>query len=193
LKFRGLIIRFSILINALIGKEYSVRDQGAVYFVTFTVHQWVDVFTRKAYAEILLESLKYCQLTKGLEVFAWVIMSNHCHLILRARNENLSDIIRDLRKFTAKKIFKAIQENPLESRKKWLEMTLSYENQIWFWEKGYHGEEIFSNSFFQIKVNYIHENPIRAGIVEKAEDYMSSSAGDFFGVRKGPLELEYFG
>jgi hypothetical protein len=42
-------------------------------------------------------------------------------------------------------------------------------------------------------VNYIHENPIRAGIVEKAEDYMSSSAGDFFGVRKGPLELEYFG
>jgi REP element-mobilizing transposase RayT len=77
------------------GKEYIVRDQGAVYFVTFTVHQWVDVFTRKAYAEILLESLKYCQLTKGLEVFAWVIMSNHCHLILRARNENLSDIIRD--------------------------------------------------------------------------------------------------
>jgi REP element-mobilizing transposase RayT len=94
---------------------------------------------------------------------------------------------------SAKKIFKAIQENPLESRKKWLEMTLSYENQIWFWEKGYHGEEIFSNSFFQIKVNYIHENPIRAGIVEKAEDYMSSSAGDYFGVRKGPLELEYFG
>jgi len=175
------------------GKEYIVRDQGAVHFVTFTVHQWVDVFTRKAYAEILLESLKYCQLTKGLEVFAWVIMSNHCHLILRARNENLSDIIRDLRKFTAKKIFKAIQENPLESRKKWLEMTLSYENQIWFWEKGYHGEEIFSSSFFQTKVNYIHENPIRAGIVEKAEDNRLSSAGDFFGVRKGALDLEYFG
>lgn len=175
------------------GKEYVARDQGAVHFVTFTVHQWVDVFTRKAYTEILLESLKYCQQTKGLEVFAWVIMSNHCHLILRARNENLSDIIRDLRKFTAKKIFKAIQENPLESRKKWLEMTLSFENQIWFWEKGYHGEEIFSSSFFQTKANYIHENPVRAGIVEKAEDYLFSSAGDFFGVRKGALELEYFG
>jgi REP element-mobilizing transposase RayT len=126
-------------------------------------------------------------------VFAWVIMSNHCHLILRAKNEDLSDIIRDLRKFTAKKIFKEIQQNPVESRKKWLEMTLRFENQIWFWEKGYHGEEIFSNTFFQTKVNYIHENPIRAGIVEKAEDYLLSSAGDFHGVRRGPLVLAHFG
>lgn len=175
------------------GKEYVVRDQGAVHFVTFTIHQWVDVFTRKVYSEIFLESLRYCQQNKGLEIFAWVIMSNHCHLILRAKNDDLSDVIRDLRKYTSKKIYKAIEKNPLESRKKWLSMTLSFEGQIWFWEKGYHGEEIFSPSFFEIKANYIHENPVRAGIVENPEDYLLSSAGDFFGKRKGPLDLEIFG
>ncbi len=175
------------------GKEYVVLDQGAVHFVTFTVHQWVDVFTRKAYSEIFLDSLRYCQENKGLQIFAWVIMSNHAHLILRAKNENLSDIIRDLRKFTAKKIYKAIDENPSESRKKWLKMTLTFENQIWFWEKGYHGEEIYSTGFFETKVKYIHENPVRAGIVEKAEDYLLSSAGDFVGIRNGLLELEFFG
>ncbi len=175
------------------GKEYVIRDQGAVYFVTFTVHQWVDVFTRRVYSEILLESLKYCQEIKGLEVFSWVIMSNHSHLILRAKNENLSEIIRDLRKFTSKKIYKAIDENPAESRREWLKMTLTFDNQIWFWEKGYHGEEIYTPSFFETKLKYIHENPVRAGIVEKPEDYLLSSAGDYFGVRKGALELVEFG
>ena len=175
------------------GREYVIKDRGAVHFVTFTVHQWVDVFTRKIYSQIILDSLKYCRENKGLEIFAWVIMSNHSHLILRAKNENLSDIIRDFRKYTAKKIFKAIQENPQESRKKWLEMTLSFENQIWFWESGYHGEEIYSPSFFETKVNYIHLNPVRAGLVEKPEDYLLSSAGDFWGIRKGPLDLEFFG
>ncbi|SFO72786.1 REP element-mobilizing transposase RayT [Algoriphagus ornithinivorans] len=175
------------------GREYIVKDQEAVHYVTFTVHQWVDVFSRKCYAEIFLESLKYCQLYKGLEVYAWVIMTNHCHLIIQAKNNNLSDIIRDLRKYTSKMIYKAIIENPKESRKKWLALTLSFKDHIWFWEKGYHGEEIFSNQFFEIKANYIHENPVRAGIVEKPEDYLMSSAGDYLGIRKGPLDLAVFG
>lgn len=173
--------------------EYRIKDQGAVYFVTFTVHQWVDVFTRKIYSDALLESLEYCQIQKGLEIFSWVIMSNHCHLILRAKNENLSDVIRDFRKFTSKKIFRLIQTNQQESRKNWLEMTLKFEENIWFWEKGYHGEEVYSNDFFNSKSEYIHLNPVRSGIVEKPEDYLLSSAGDFLGIRKGRLELEVFG
>lgn len=76
--------------------------------------------------ELLLESLKYCQEEKGLEIYAWVIMSNHCHLIVRAKNENLCDIIRDFKKFTSKKIMKAIEANPKESRKAWLTKVLRY-------------------------------------------------------------------
>jgi len=172
---------------------YTIRDQGAVHFVTFTVHQWVDVFTRSTYVEILLESLKYCQENKGLEIYAWVIMSNHCHLIVRAEQENLSDVIRDLKKFTSKKIMKAIEENPKESRKQWLSKVLRYQGKIWFWKEGYHGEEIFSQDFYDTKVGYIHNNPVRAGMVEKEEEYLWSSAGDFYGVRKGYLNLHYFG
>lgn len=84
------------------GYAYTISDQGAIHFVTFTVHQWVDVFSRQCYTDDILESLRYCQEEKGLEVFSWVIMSNHLHLIVRAKNENLSDIIRDFKKFTSK-------------------------------------------------------------------------------------------
>ena len=131
----------------------QVSDQNSAYFLTLTIEGWMDIFTRKEYKLEVVNSLNFCVERKGLEIFAWVIMSNHCHLILRAKEENLADIIRDLKKFTAKAIVRLIQENELESRKKWLAMTLTFENHIWFWEKGYHGEEIYSIPFYNPKMN----------------------------------------
>ena len=171
----------------------TIRNQSGVYYVTFTVHQWVDVFTRRLYVDMLLDSLRYCQEYKGLEIYGWVIMSNHCHLIISAKNENLSDIIRDFKKFTAKSIVKAIHQNPKESRKEWLSFLLTKDDKIWFWEESYHGEEIFTKDFFDTKLNYLHLNPVRAGLVEKEEEYLLSSAGDYFGTRKGLLALSYYG
>jgi putative transposase len=171
---------------------YRVYDQNEVYFVTFTVHQWVDVFTRKEYIKILLDSLRYCQKHKGLRIFAWVIMTNHCHLIISSKDGKLSDVIRDLRKFTAKAIVKAIEENEKESRKKWLLWLLKKDGQIWFWDEGYHGVQITSKYLFDSKANYIHLNPVRAELVEKEEEYYWSSCADFYGIRKGPLELEVY-
>jgi len=174
------------------GFAYQIRDQGAVHFVTFTIHQWADIFTRPIYVDALLESLIYCQKEKGLEIFAWVIMTNHCHLIIRAKNENLSDVIRDFKKFTAKAIYRSVETNPQESRKNWLLKILSFEGKIWLWEEGYHGEEIYTQEFFDIKMDYIHFNPVRAGIVEKEEEYLNSSAGEIYGIREGKLLLSEF-
>jgi REP element-mobilizing transposase RayT len=170
--------------------EYRIKDQFGIYFITCTVHQWTDVFTRMDYVDILLDSLRFCHKEKGLKIYAWVIMSNHIHLIVSNDKGKLSDCIRDFKKFTASKIYKAIEANEKESRKKWLLWLLKKDNKIWFWEEGYHGEEIYSKSFYDSKVNYIHSNPVRADIVEKEEEYLNSSAGDFWGIRKGKIELE---
>ncbi len=169
---------------------YRVYDQEGIYFVTFTVHQWVDVFTRREYVELLLDNLRYCQAHKRLKIYAWVVMSNHCHLIIRSEGFKLSDVIRDFKKYTAKKIFEAIQTNEKESRKRWLLWLLRKDDHIWFWEEGYHGIEISDQNVFDSKVNHIHLNPVRAGLVEKEEEYRWSSCGDFYGTRKGLLELE---
>ncbi len=169
---------------------YSIKDQKAVYFVTFTVHQWVDVFTCSIYRDILFDSLKYCQQSKGLRIYAWVLMSNHIHLVVSAKDENLSDIIRDFKKYTAKKIVQAISENSKESRKAWLLLTLKVGQNIWFWEEGYHGIEIRDLLMFESKVRYIHLNPVRNGLVEKEEDYLLSSANDFLCIKKGIIELD---
>jgi len=170
---------------------YTIKDQGAIYFVTFTVHQWVDVFTRPIYRNILLESIRYCQVNKGLKIYAWVIMSNHIHLIVGSQNENLSDIIRDFKKYTSKKIVNAISANLHESRREWLLLTLKIGDNIWFWEEGYHGVEISSMDIFESKVNYIHQNPARNGLVKNAEDYLLSSANDFLNGGTGTLNLSF--
>ncbi len=169
---------------------YTIKDQEGIHFVTFTVHQWVDVFSRKMYTEILLDSIKFCQTNKGLKVYAWVVMSNHCHLIVSSSKDPLSDIIRDLKKFTSKKIIESIAQNEKESRKNWLLWLLKKDGHNWFWELGYHGEEITSKEFLDSKIRYIHLNPVRAGIVEKEEEYLYSSCGEFYRVRKSYLELE---
>jgi putative transposase len=173
-------------------ETYRVYDPGGVYFVTFTLHQWVDVFSRSVYVDILLENLSYCQKHKGLNIYAWVVMSNHCHLIVSAERGDLPDLIRDYKKHTAKVLVKAIETNERESRKEWLMFLLKKDGKIWFWEAGYHGEEIRTKPFFDSKMKYIHLNPVRAGWVEKEEEYLWSSCGELYGLRKGPLELAVY-
>ncbi len=168
---------------------YTIKDQQALHFVTFTVHQWADIFTRNVYVEIITESINYCQKAKGLKVYAWVIMSNHCHFILSSDKTPLTDIIRDFKKYTAKKIVEEIRENEKESRRKWLLWLFQRNGHIWFWEKGYHGIEIFSQKFLESKINYIHLNPVKAGIVEKEEEYLNSSCGELYGIRKSKIIL----
>ena len=157
---------------------YRIKDQQGLYFLTFTVTQWVDVFTRKDYVAIIIDSLRYCQQEKGLEIYGWVIMSNHIHLLARCRpGHNMSDFLRDFKKFSAKKIDAAIEDNPQESRKSWLVWLLKKGNGIEFWQSDNHAVEIVSKEFFDQKLNYIHQNPVRAGYVHFAEEWAWSSAG----------------
>lgn len=127
-------------------EKYKVRNQDKLYFITFSVVQWIDVFTRSEYSELLLESIRHCQKKKGLEVYAWCIMSNHVHFILgTSGQEKLHDIIRDFKKFTSVRIVKAIAENPKESRRDWLiwmfkklaEKSKKHQKHC-FWQNEYH-------------------------------------------------------
>lgn len=175
------------------GYAYKIHDQQGTYFITCTVHQWVDVFTRSCYSDIIVESLQYCRQNKGLEIMCWVIMSNHMHLIVSCKEPNrLSDIIRDFKKYTAAQVVRAIEENTWESRRSWLLWIFKSNDAITFWQPDNHAKEITTKVFFLEKLHYIHENPVRAGLVAKAEHWEYSSAGDFQGM-KGKLRLtDYF-
>jgi REP element-mobilizing transposase RayT len=158
-------------------------------FVLFAVQGWVDVFTRNSYKNILVENLKYCQDNKGLEIFAWCVMTNHVHLIIRAREgNNLLDILRDYKKFTSKAIIKAIINNPQESRKEWLLNQFHTLKGYRFWRADNKPIGLWSNGVIDQEIDYVHQNPVEEGLVFRAEDYVYSSAADYAG-EKGLLDV----
>ena len=83
---------------------YQIKDQDGLYYLTFQVVDWIDIFTRKVYRDILIESFKYAINNKGLQLFAYVIMSNHVHLVAQSSEGALSATIRDVKKYTSKRI-----------------------------------------------------------------------------------------
>ena len=176
--------------------NYFIDNQNANYFVTFTVTNWIDIFTRKDYKIEIVDSLNFCIKNKGLVVFAWCLMSNHLHLVCRAKEGfRISDIIRDFKKFTSKTIIKLVQQIP-ESRKDWLlnqfEFAGKFDNRIKkykFWQETNHAVLLETNEMIDQRINYVHENPVRALIVAHPHEYLFSSAVDYAG-EKGLVEIQ---
>lgn len=180
--------------------RYKVKESYKPHFITSTLVGWVDALSRPEYKDIIVESLQYCRSNKSLSIHAWVIMSNHIHLIVSAENNvELPDIIRDFKKFTSKKIIDAIHSNPHESRKNWLLNMFLYagrknnsNEEHRFWQQNYHPIELSSDFLFQQRLDYLHENPVRAGIVREPQHYLYSSAIDYYEQQPGLIELDMF-
>lgn len=172
------------------GDRYIIRDQNAMHFLTFTIIDWVDVFSRKEYKLLLIDSMNYCIKEKGLIVYGWVIMSNHMHVIWEAKDGfKLSNIIRDFKKFTAKKIIQTIINEP-ESRKVWMLKKFEFAggrlnriSKYKFWKDSNHAIclDDMDTEMTEQKLEYIHNNPVEAMLVHKAQDYIFSSAVDYMG------------
>ena len=169
--------------------KYKATTTEDAYFITITTVGWIDVFTRLNQKNNIISSLIYCQQNKGLEIYAYCLMGSHLHLLCKATEGFiLSDVIRDFKKFTSKKIVQTIIEEP-ESRREWMmayfQKTcehLKREQNYKVWQNGYHAEIVETNWFIKQKINYIHNNPVKDKIVVSPEDYYFSSARNYAGL-----------
>src|SRR5690606_37043265 len=111
-------------------RNYKFHNPDAAYFVSFAVVDWLDVFTRNEYKNILIDSLNFCQREKGMEIYAWCIMTNHVHLVFRSTTSYKPELLLgDFKRFTSRAIVKAIAQNPNESRKEDLLRTFSLRSE----------------------------------------------------------------
>jgi len=94
--------------------------------VSFATVNWLDVFTRQIYFDVLAESIKYCRAKKGMELYAYCFMPSHVHLIFRSNIDEPDGLLRDFKSFTANKMIETIETNTQESRKEYL---------LWFFER----------------------------------------------------------
>ena len=168
--------------------SHRITDQFATYFLTFTIVGWIDVFTRRQCCQIIIDSLTYCQQHKGLILYGYVIMGSHLHLLARAAegSNGLSALVRDFKTFTSKAILAWMKDNCKESRRHWMEVVFRYHakynsnnqaHQVWIQDS--YPILCESEKFLRQKLNYIHNNPVKAGIVDRPEDYRYSSARNY--------------
>jgi len=155
------------------------ENENRMHFVTLTVIEWIDIFTKPEYFKVIIDSLKYCRKNKGLLLYEYTIMSNHLHLIVRAKEgHRLSQIISDFKKHTTREIIKLLEK---DNRKYILNLIRNsyskkegYDNQIW--QRENYPEVIFSEKFFVEKLNYIYKNSVKKEYVDKPEDWVYCSA-----------------
>lgn len=169
-------------------RGYVIRNQFGLYFVTFTIVGWVDIFSRKACKQIIIDALEYCKNHKGLILYAYVIMESHVHLIVSAteNSSGLSAIIRDFKKHTSKELLKWVKNGVGESRRDWILMVFKYHakynkrnTEYQVWKQDNCPKVLYYPKFIQQKLAYIHNNPIESGIVDQPEAYLHSSARNY--------------
>ena len=178
-------------------RNYKFQNPEGWYFVSFATVFWLSVFTRRIYKDCIVKHLKFCIEEKGMVLGAWIVMSNHVHLIFRAKENNPSDLIKSLKVYTSKQLQKNIENNIQESRKEWLlwmmERAGSKNSNVkkrQFWQQHNKPIELWSAKVIDQKLDYIHNNPVEAGFVREPQDWKYSSAIDYSG-GKGILDISF--
>ena len=142
-----------------------------MYFVTFAITNWVVLFIRNECKEIVLNSIRFCQEDKDLEVYAWIMMTSHLHLIIGSKGNALSNIMSNLKSHSSEMLHIAIAKNTNESRREWLLPMYRTEgekhhNKFQFWQAERHPIALITAKIACQKLVYIHKNPVEAGFVK---------------------------
>jgi len=178
-------------------RKHKFHEKEGAYFISFATVFWIDIFTRMEYFDILIEALRYCRKNKEMIIFEYCIMPSHVHLLFRSEKCQPSELIRDFKGFTAKKLLQAIEDNTQESRKEWLLWMFkkagsqnSNIKKYQFWQQNNMPIEIWSLKVFEQKLNYVHQNPVESGFVMEPWEWKYSSARNYCDDYERILEID---
>ena len=161
--------------------RYKITQVDAPHFITLTVLHWIPVFTRPATVNILFDSLRFL-MSEGLKVHAYVILENHLHLLLQS--PQLDRDIARLKSFTARQLISYLNEHHVDiilQQLAFYKKAHKGDRSYQFWQEGVHPELINGEKMMLQKIEYIHNNPVKRGYVDKPEQWRYSSARDYSG------------
>lgn len=163
--------------------RYAITDPSAPHFLTFTVLNWLPVFTRPGTVQIILDALAWRQQHKGVQLYGYVVLENHLHCILQAAD--LGQQIHDLKAFTAREILAYLKENHatrLLDLLTFFKKAHKTDARYQFWEEGSHPQLVWNETMLRQKLEYIHRNPVERGYLEEPTHWRYSSASNYEGM-----------
>ncbi|MCD6654144.1 MAG: transposase [Sulfurovum sp.] len=172
--------------------RYKIYEPTHPHFVTCTILHWLPIFTRKESVEIVLNCLKFLQKQDALKLHAYVILENHLHMVVQSND--LKKSMASFKKFTAVELLKLLHKENVTTL---LDQLAFYkkahrkEKTYQVWEEGYQPKLIQNDLMLKSKIEYIHQNPVKRGYVDKPEHWRYSSARDYNGM-SGLIEVDRF-
>ncbi|HEY2963660.1 MAG TPA: transposase [Pyrinomonadaceae bacterium] len=168
-------------------KRFLISQDSPALYITIVTKDRLPVFQTEQMKQILCQAIDEARQSGGILLFAYVIMIDHLHLLTN-RPSTTSDLLRVIKGLTARRVIDYLKANNYASSLAKLRHSSrerNYRYSLWQVEKNV--LPIFSEGMFMEKVNYIHQNPVRGGLVQRATDYRWSSARIWHGC---PLEEE---
>jgi len=164
-------------------RSYRIRaEERYAYFVTCSVVKWLPLFVQDTYRRIVLDSMAYVREHKMTQLNAFVVMPTHLHAVLWPQEGvNVSNVLRDFKRYTSRSISR---EATRRSERQYLKVFAAARrrgraqgvSQYQVWQEGSHAEAVYGDEFARQKIEYIHNNPVRAELVASPEDWLYSSA-----------------
>jgi len=158
----------------------------------------MPIFLSGETCRVITSSLDYCRKYKGLKIFAYVVMPTHFHAVVACESPNeLSDIMRDFKRHTSRELIQVLEGSncqvalsAFQAAKKDAKGNTDYK----LWQDGFHPKAIFTEAVLRQKIEYVHQNPVRKGLVEKAADWLFSSARNYLedSEREIVLEIDHY-
>jgi putative transposase len=144
-------------------------------FFTATIVEWKKLLTQEKYKLIITNALDYLSKENKVTVFCFVIMDNHLHIIWQMKNENSREKVQhSFLSYTAKQFKKELQMENTELLKHF--KIESKDRMYQFWQRNSLSVDLYTPKVFFQKMEYIHQNPVKAGLCKYPEDYYFSSA-----------------
>jgi REP element-mobilizing transposase RayT len=145
-------------------------EPGHYYHITSRTLGGVHAFASDADKKMVVDALAFYRRRGDWKLFAFVVMANHVHLILLETGAGLSTVIGNF--------------------KKWVSNGASYGPGYRLWERRFDDNAIVHASELREVVQYLHDNPVRIGLVRRPEDYFWSSARNYAGIAPVPMEVD---
>jgi len=161
-------------------ERFRITPDAAVYFVTYSVVEWLPIFVAHAPCQIITDSLRFCHENKALRINAYVIMPTHMHAVVfdaKFDSNQLAETLTDFRKFTGRSLADYCGSHAPACIRSAIKEAAGDDRERRFWQPSRHPEGITTELFWKQKVDYLHENPCRKGLVARAEYWRFSSAG----------------
>ncbi|MFA5803587.1 MAG: transposase [Melioribacteraceae bacterium] len=161
------------------------------FFVTTTIINFTKVFLKDSYCELVIENIKFYQKKYKFEIIAYVIMPSHFHWIIKVepKNGTISDIMRDIKKYSAWDILERLEIEKSALLQNFINVNMPKQKRQ-LWMHRFDDEVIRNDKMLWTKIKYIHNNPVEAELVEKAEDYKYSSARNYIHNDQSVLYVE---